>query len=71
MATPRIEYTDNQYYGQVTPQGTCSRAAVLNDLEAVQKKVEAEGDDFYMQLPADPNGVVFDMSEHVWRKKYK
>jgi predicted enzyme related to lactoylglutathione lyase len=52
---------------------------VVDDLDASQKKVEAEGGQFFMKLPAlpgvdaeskfkDPNGVVFDMSEHDWQQ---
>jgi len=52
---------------------------VVDDLAVAQKKVEAEGGHFYMKLPPlpgvdaeskfkDPNGVVFDMSEHDWQQ---
>ena len=52
---------------------------VVDDLGAAQKKVEAEGGQFFMKLPPlpgvdaeskfkDPNGVVFDMSEHDWQQ---
>jgi len=52
---------------------------VVDDLESSQKKVESEGGQFFMKLPSlpgvdaeskfkDPNGVVFDMSEHDWQQ---
>ena len=52
---------------------------VVDDLEASQKKVESAGGKFFMTLPPfpgvdaeskfkDPNGVVFDMSEHDWKQ---
>ena len=52
---------------------------VVDDLEASQKKVESEGGQFFMKLPSfpgvdaeskfkDPNGVVFDISEHDWQQ---
>jgi predicted enzyme related to lactoylglutathione lyase len=52
---------------------------VVDDLEASQQKVESEGGQFFMKLPSfpgvdaeskfkDPNGVVFDMSEHDWQQ---
>jgi predicted enzyme related to lactoylglutathione lyase len=52
---------------------------VVDDLGASQKKVESEGEQFFMKLPSfpgvdaeskfkDPNGVVFDMSEHDWQQ---
>jgi predicted enzyme related to lactoylglutathione lyase len=52
---------------------------VVDDLGASQKKVESEGGQFFMKLPSfpgvdaeskfkDPNGVVFDMSEHDWQQ---
>lgn len=50
---------------------------VVDDLEASKKQVESEGGKYFMTLPSfpgvdaetkykDPNGVVFDMSEHNW-----
>jgi predicted enzyme related to lactoylglutathione lyase len=52
---------------------------VVDNLEQSQKRVVAEGGQFFMKLPAfpgvdaeskfkDPNGVVFDMSEHDWQQ---
>ena len=51
---------------------------VVDDKEAVQKKIENSGGQYFMTLPEfpgvdaetkfkDPNGVVFDVSEHDWR----
>jgi predicted enzyme related to lactoylglutathione lyase len=51
---------------------------VVEDKEAVQKKIEESGGEYFMTLPEfpgvdvetkfkDPNGVVFDVSEHDWR----
>ena len=50
---------------------------VVDDLEASKKQVKSEGGKYFMTLPPfpgvdaetkykDPNGVVFDMSEHEW-----
>lgn len=51
---------------------------VVEDGEATEKRISAEGGEFFMQLPdgyegvdaerkfKDPNGVVFDVSEHDW-----
>jgi catechol 2,3-dioxygenase-like lactoylglutathione lyase family enzyme len=50
---------------------------VVDDLEASKTQVESEGGKYFMTLPPfpgvdaetkykDPNGVVFDMSEHNW-----
>jgi predicted enzyme related to lactoylglutathione lyase len=50
---------------------------VVDDVEATRAKIEAEGGKFFMVLPKypgvdaetkfkDPNGVVFDVSEHAW-----
>jgi predicted enzyme related to lactoylglutathione lyase len=52
---------------------------VVDDLEESQKKVEAKGGKFFLKLEPqpgvdaeskfkDPNGIVFDMSEHDWRQ---
>jgi predicted enzyme related to lactoylglutathione lyase len=52
---------------------------VVEDLAASQKQVEAKGGKFFLKLPPypgvdaeskfkDPNGVVFDMSEHDWKQ---
>jgi predicted enzyme related to lactoylglutathione lyase len=52
---------------------------VVDDLEASKKQVETAGGKFFMTLPPfpgvdaetkykDPNGVVFDMSEHDWQQ---
>lgn len=51
---------------------------VVDDKESVSKKVEENGGKYFMTLPEypgvdaetkfkDPNGVVFDVSEHDWR----
>ena len=50
---------------------------VVDNLDAAIEKVESEGGQFFMKLPPfpgvdsetkykDPNGVVFDMSQHDW-----
>ena len=60
-------------------QGLHHFGFVVDDLEASHKKVEAEGGQFFMKLPSfpgvdaeskfkDPNGIVFDMSEHDWQQ---
>jgi len=52
---------------------------VVDNLEEAQKKVEAKGGKFFLKLDPypgvdaeskfkDPNGIVFDMSEHDWRQ---
>jgi len=52
---------------------------VVDSLEESQKKVEAKGGKFFLKLEPypgvdaeskfkDPNGIVFDMSEHDWRQ---
>lgn len=52
---------------------------VVEDLPAARARVEGAGGKFFMQLPPypgvdaemkfkDPNGVVFDMSEHDWHQ---
>lgn len=52
---------------------------VVDNLEASQKKVEAKGGKFFLKLDPypgvdaeskfkDPNGIVFDMSEHDWKQ---
>lgn len=52
---------------------------VIDDLEATRKKIEEAGGKFFMVLPEypgvdvetkfkDPNGVVFDCSEHDWHQ---
>ena len=55
---------------------------IVEDLEAVQAKIEAAGGTFFMTLPAYPgveveskfkdvNGVVFDIADHPWTIKKK
>lgn len=51
---------------------------IVEDKEATAAKIEANGGTFYMQLPdgvpgldaetkfKDPNGIVFDISDHDW-----
>ncbi len=52
---------------------------VVDDAKATREKIEANGGKFFMKLPAypgvdveekfkDPNGVVFDVSEHDWHQ---
>ena len=52
---------------------------LVEDIDAARAKVEAAGGKFFMQLPAypgvdaemkfkDPNGVVFDLSQHDWHQ---
>jgi len=51
---------------------------VVEDKEAVAKKIEESGGEYFMELPAYPgvdaeskykdvNGLVFDLSEHDWK----
>jgi hypothetical protein len=56
---------------------------VVDDKEGVTAKIEKAGGTFFMELPGDypgvdaetkfkdPNGIVFDVSEHEWTLKRK
>ena len=56
---------------------------VVDDGDATEKKIDQNGGAFFMQLPdgyegvdaerkfKDPNGVVFDVSEHDWTQAKK
>ena len=56
---------------------------VVDDKEAAAERIEAGGGRFFMELPGDypgveaetkfkdPNGIVFDISEHDWTLKRK
>ena len=52
---------------------------IVDDEKATEEKIEKHGGEFFMQLPNYPgvdaekkykdiNGIVFDVSEHDWRK---
>ena len=53
---------------------------IVDDKEQAMQRVEQNGGEFFMELPAhyegvdaetkykDPNGVVFDISEHDWKQ---
>ena len=56
---------------------------IVDDKEAARTKIEEAGGTFFMELPGgypgvdaetkfkDPNGLVFDVSEHAWTLKRK